>query len=89
MARIAVLSLLFLQAIVGSATIMQVAIGSVPSGGFFAPANGGGSMLDDAGNGLGEPLNVSAGRIQDVPLFLLTLVRLWRSLFGATVRQLF
>lgn len=26
---------------------------------FFNPVDGGGSMLDDTGNGLGEPLNVS------------------------------
>jgi hypothetical protein len=29
-----------------------------PTPGFFNPSIGGGSWLDNAGNGLGEPLNV-------------------------------
>lgn len=44
----------FVLAVVPSALSVLVR----QSAGFVNPANGGGSMLIDAGNGLGEPLNV-------------------------------
>ncbi|KAH8119602.1 hypothetical protein DFH11DRAFT_1501170 [Phellopilus nigrolimitatus] len=45
--------LLYLQAV--ASAILQTCASAVD---FFSPAAGGGSMLDDAGDGFGEPLNV-------------------------------
>jgi hypothetical protein len=51
-ARFALIVLLCVQAALSHILSRQPALG------FFDPSNGGGSWLDNAGNGLGEPLNV-------------------------------
>lgn len=52
MARFALIPLLCAQAVLGHVLSRGLAVG------FVNPTLGGGSWLDNAGNGLGEPLNV-------------------------------
>jgi hypothetical protein len=52
-------SLLLLHATVSASPApAQIPLSALTPAAYFDPAPGGGSMLDDAGNGLGEPLNV-------------------------------
>ena len=60
LAKLAALSVFGLSYIVSNAA---GAIVEKRAAAFFNPADGGGSMFIDAGNGLGEPLNVRQARI--------------------------
>lgn len=74
------LSLLALPAVAGVVRRGDVA--------YYNPANGGGSMLDNAGDGLGEPLNVrmSSGQASFSSWFSLGYY-LWRELIRGTQRS--